>query len=48
MIKLETYGSNIPPRSIKNLPKIKHKIIDEQIAGMYLSDHSGICADITI
>lgn len=26
----------------------RYKIIDEQIAGMYLSDHSGICADITI
>lgn len=26
----------------------RYKIIDEQIAGMYLSDHSGLCADIII
>ena len=26
----------------------RYKIIDEQIAGMFLSDHYGLCADITI
>lgn len=26
----------------------RYKIIDEQIEGMYLSDHSGVCADIRI
>ena len=26
----------------------RYKIIDEQIAGMYLSDHSGVCSDIKI
>lgn len=26
----------------------RYKIIDEQIAGMYLSDHYGVCADIKI
>lgn len=49
------YGRNIFDRKpidfifVSNDIKVsRYKIIDEQIEGMYLSDHSGLCVDITI